>query len=122
MEIRGKVRHIGVTTSHGRRHDELSDVMVSEPLDFVQFTYNMSHREAENRLLPLALDKGLAVVINRPFDGGSIFRNVRGKALPQWATSQVEHLHQNMGALHGNMPDAAMRAEMVRYFEIQSRN
>jgi diketogulonate reductase-like aldo/keto reductase len=145
----GKVRHIGVTTSHGRRHNELSNVMATEPLDFVQFTYNMSHREAENRLLPMALDKGLAVVINRPFDGGTLFRNIKGKPLPQWAaeiscenwaqfflkfivshpavtcaipaTSRVEHLHQNMGAMHGKLPDAAMRAEMIRYFEVQSK-
>jgi aryl-alcohol dehydrogenase-like predicted oxidoreductase len=123
--------------------------MSSETLDFVQFTYNIFDREAEQRLLPMAQDRGLAVVINRPFNGGSLFRNVRGKALPAWATeidcdnwaqfflkfiishpavtcaipatSRVEHLHENMGALHGRLPDADMRAEMIRYFEMQSR-
>ncbi len=140
----GIVRHIGVSTSHGRRHAELLGLMSGEPLDFVQFTYNMNHREAENRLLPMAAARGLAVVINRPFDGGSLFRRVRGKQLPDWAsgidcknwaqfflkfivshpavtcaipaTSNVDHLHENMGALHGDLPDAAMRAEMAAYF------
>lgn len=138
----GRVRHIGVTTSHGSRHNELAEVMTSQKLDFVQFTYNITHREAENRLLPLAMDKGLAVVINRPFDGGGLFRRVRDKPLPSWAaeidcenwaqvflkyiishpavtcaipaTSKVGHLKENMGALHGRLPDEALRAEMAR--------
>src|SRR5690606_1966324 len=67
----GKLRYIGITTSHGRRHDDLSSIMRTQPIDFVQFTYNILDREAENRLLPLAADKGLAVIINRPFQGGS---------------------------------------------------
>jgi aryl-alcohol dehydrogenase-like predicted oxidoreductase len=143
------VKHIGVTTSHGRRHQELQEIMTNESLDFVQFTYNIFDREAEQRLLPMALDKGLGVVINRPFKGGSLFRRVGGKPLPSWAaeidcenwaqfflkfiishpavtcaipaTSRVEHLQENMGALHGRLPDTEMRAEMIRYFESQSR-
>jgi diketogulonate reductase-like aldo/keto reductase len=145
----GRVKHIGVTTSHGRRHQELQEIMTNESLDFVQFTYNIFDREAEQRLLPMALDKGLGVVINRPFKGGSLFRRVGGKPLPSWAaeidcenwaqfflkfiishpavtcaipaTSRVEHLQENMGALHGRLPDTEMRAEMIRYFESQSR-
>ena len=144
----GRVRHIGVTTSHGRRHDDLVDVMNAEKMDFVQFTYNIFDREAERRLLPVAADNGLSVVINRPLKGGALFRRVRGKPLPGWAseiavenwaqfflkfivshpavtcaipaTSRIDHLHENMGALQGPMPDAAMRAEMIRYFELQS--
>jgi len=142
---KGKVRHLGVTTSHGRKHAKFQQVISAETLDFVQFTYSLSHREVENRLLPMAMDKGLAVVINRPFNGGALFRAVRNKPLPVWAseidcgnwaqfflkfivshpavtcaipaTSKVEHLHENMGALHGRLPDAAMRHEMIHYFE-----
>jgi diketogulonate reductase-like aldo/keto reductase len=141
----GRVRHIGVTTSHGRRHAELADVISTQKLDFVQLTYNIAHREAENRLLPLAMDKGLALVINRPFDGGGLFRRVRGKPLPSWAgeidcenwaqfflkfiishpavtcaipaTSKVEHLYENMGALQGRLPGTSLRKEMIRVFD-----
>ena len=140
----GRIRYTGVTTSHGRRHRELERVLNEQPLDFTQFTYNISHREAEERLLPVARDNGVAVVLNRPFDGGRLFDQVEGKPLPPWAgeincqnwaqfflkfvvshpavtcaipaTSKVEHLEENMGALHGPLPDAEMRAEMVRYF------
>lgn len=141
----GKLRYIGVTTSHGRRHDDLSSIMQTQPIDFVQFTYNILDREAEQRLLPQAADKGLAVIINRPFQGGSLFRYVRGKPLPDWAgefdchnwaqfflkfvvshpavicaipaTEQAAHMLENMGALYGRLPDAAMRERMVRYIE-----
>ncbi|NND43692.1 MAG: aldo/keto reductase [Xanthomonadales bacterium] len=144
-QAEGRATHIGVTTSHGRRHDELLDVMAGEKMDCVQFTYNIAHREAERRLLPAAAERGLGVVINRPFDGGGLFRRVRNRPLPPWAaeidcrnwaqfflkfivshpavtcaipaTSRLDHLHENMGALRGPLPDAAMRAEMARYFE-----
>jgi diketogulonate reductase-like aldo/keto reductase len=85
MKAEGAVRHIGITTSHGRRHDELAGILQRERLDCVQFTYNLAHREAEARLLPLAADRGCAVIINRPFDGGGLFSRLRGKALPGWA-------------------------------------
>jgi len=141
----GRVGHIGVTTSHGRRHEELLEVMGGEAMDCVQFTYNIEDREAEKRLLPMAADRGLAVVANRPFRGGSLFRRVRGRALPAWAaeidcenwaqfflkfilshpavtcaipaTSQLSHLRENMGALHGRLPDAPMRREMAAFFD-----
>ena len=141
----GRVRYIGVTTSHGRRHDELERIMSREPLDFVQFTYNLADRSAEGRLLPLARERGIAVIINRPLDGGDLFQRVRGKTLPVWAadfdcsnwaqlflkfivshpavtcaipaTSQVAHMAENMGAGVGRMPDPAMRARIVNYFE-----
>jgi diketogulonate reductase-like aldo/keto reductase len=143
-KTRARVRHIGVTTSHGRRHAEMADVMSTQAMDFVQFTYNIRDREAERRLLPLAADQGLAVVINRPFKGGALFRSVRGKALPSWAgeidcenwaqfflkfiishpsvtcaipaTSRVDHLLENMGAMRGRLPGPAMRSEMAGYF------
>jgi diketogulonate reductase-like aldo/keto reductase len=141
---KGRVRYIGVTTSHGRRHEELERIMLREPLDFVQFTYNLADRSAENRLLPLARERRMAVIINRPLDGGDLFERVRGKPLPPWtrefdcttwsqfflkfivshpavtcaipATSQVAHMAENMGAVVGRLPDSAMRARMVNHF------
>lgn len=137
----GKVRYIGVTTSHGRRHEELEQIIRKQPIDFVQFTYNFADRDAEPRLLPAARDMGKAVIINRPFDGGALFGRVRGKPLPafapeigcatwaqfflKWvighpavtcaipATSQVAHMRENMGALVWPMPDEAMRRRMA---------
>ena len=145
MKARGQIRYIGITTSHGRRHSELEQVMASEEaLDFVQFTYNLADREAEKRLLPLAAERGLGVIINRPFQGGSLFDRVEGRPLPAWAkeidcenwaqfflkfvishpavscaipaTSRVEHMEENMGALYGRLPDAAMRQRMITAF------
>lgn len=141
----GRVRYVGITTSHGRRHEELAMLMKSQPLDFVQFTYNMADREAEKRLLPLAADQGLGVIINRPFRRGALFDLVEGHALPEWAsefdcanwaqfflkfivshpavtcaipaTSRVDHMVENMGALKGRLPDAKMRRRMVACVE-----
>ncbi len=142
---RGRFRHIGITTSHGRRHGDLADIMRTEPLDFVQLTYNVLDREAEARLLPLAADKGIAVIINRPFRRGALFNRFERHPLPEWAeeagcgnwaefflkfivshpavtcaipaTSKVEHMRENMNALKGPLPDAAMRRRMVDYVE-----
>ncbi len=141
MKAEGRVRHIGVTTSHGRRHDELEQIIKKEPVDVVQFTYNLADRDAEARLLSVAMDHGKAVIINRPFDGGALFGAARGKAVPafareigcenwaqfflKWvvghpavtcaipATSQVAHMRENMGALFSPQPDQAMRKRMA---------
>ncbi len=140
----GRIRYLGVTTSHGRRHEELIKIMQTEPLDFVQFTYNITHTEAEKILLPLAADKGIAVIINRPFDGGRLFNKIENKSLPDWskefdcnnwaqfflkfilsnpavtvaipATSKTEHMDENMGALRGALPDASRRKQMQEYY------
>jgi diketogulonate reductase-like aldo/keto reductase len=137
----GKIRHIGVTTSHGRRHGELERIMAVQPLDFVQFTYNVVDREAERRLLPLAAERGMAVIINRPFRGGGLFDRFQDHTLPQWAaefdavnwaqfflkfiishpavtcaipaTRRVDHMVENMGALHGRLPGPRMRLRMA---------
>lgn len=141
----GRIRYIGVTTSHGRRHGELETLMKRETLDFVQFTYNIVDREAERRLLPLAAERRLAVIVNRPFQQGELFERFGAKKLPEWAgeidctnwaqfllkfavshpavtcaipaTSRVDHMRENMGALYGRLPDAKMRARMIRYVE-----
>ena len=140
----GRVRYIGITTSHGRRHEAMEQVLATQPFDFVQFTYNVADREAEARLLPLAAERGIAVIINRPFQGGDLFDAVRGKALPPWAaecdcanwaqfflkfivshpavtcaipaTTRVDHMIENMGAARGRLPDAALRARMLAHF------
>jgi len=140
----GKVRYIGVTHYTASAHDELARVMASEKLDFVQFNYSLAEREAENKLLPLAGEKQLAVLINRPFAEGQLFRRARGKPLPPWAkeigcaswaqfflkfiishpavtcaipaTGKVEHLTDNMRAALEPVPDAKTRERMARYF------
>jgi len=144
-KAKGRVRYIGVTTSHGRRRDELERIMAGQPIDFVQFTYNMADREAEQRLLPLAAERGLAVIINRPLRRGALFEMVGNSPLPDWAgeidcanwaqfflkfivshpavtcaipaTSRVDHMRENMGAAYGRLPDAEMRKRMVQYVE-----
>ena len=145
MKAAGAVRYIGITTSHGARHDEMEHALTHERFDFVQFTYNLSDRRVEERLLPLAAERGIAVVINRPFDGGSLFSLVGKNPRPEWArqfdcdnwaqfflkfvvshpsvtcaipaTSKVEHLRQNIGALYGRLPDAALRTRMVKHID-----
>lgn len=143
MKAEGEVRFIGITTSHGRRHREFEQIMEREPLDFVQLTYNVLDREAEERLLPLAAERGIGVIVNRPFQGGSLFRRFQSEPLPDWAeevgarnwaefflkfiiahpavtcaipaTSQVEHMRENMGALYGILPDSRQRQRMADY-------
>ena len=141
----GRVRYTGITTSHGSRHSEFVELMRNQPFDFVQFTYSLSNRRAETELLPLAIERKKAVIINRAFEGGNLFRAVRGKPLPDFAsefdcetwaqyflkfvishpavtcvipaTSKLDHLEDNMGAMRGRLPDADQRAEMIRYYE-----
>ncbi len=141
----GKVRYIGITTSHGRDHEAFLDVMRNEPLDFVQFSYNIEDRTAERELLPLAAERGIATMINRPYQRGSLFNKSRGKALPalaadldvsSWgqfylkyilghpavtciipATASVSHMTDNMRANYGRVPDEQQRAEMLRVFQ-----
>jgi len=140
----GRIRYTGITTSHGRFHDELEVILDSEPFDFVQFSYNIANREVEKRLLPLARERNIAVLVNRPYARGDLFRVVKGKPLPDWAaefdcnswgqyflkyvvshpavtcaipaTSSLKHMLDNMGAGFGRLPDAAMRKKMEVYF------
>ena len=144
-KAKGRVRYIGITTSHGRRHGDFEEIMATKPIDFVQFTYNMIDREVEQRLLPLAAEKGLAVIINRPFQRGGLFGAYASSPLPDWAkeigaanwaqvflkfvvshpavtlaipaTSQLAHMAENMGAGRGPLPDAALRRRMLRDVE-----
>lgn len=141
MKAEGRVRYIGMTTSHGRRHDDLERILRRERLDFVQLTYNLADREAEEVLLPLAAERGAAVIANRPFDGGALFGAKTARPLPGWAreigcaswaeaflkwiaahpavtcaipaTSQLAHLRENLRALAGPLPDAALRRRIA---------
>ncbi|WP_372682085.1 aldo/keto reductase [Desulfosarcina sp.] len=140
---KGRIRYIGITTSHGRDHEALAQVLRTETLDFVQFSYNIADRAAEEQLLPLAADHGVAVLINRPFQRGSLFQKTRGRGLPAWstefdcnswaqfflkfiiahpdvtcvipATSKVKHMTDNMAAGVGSLPDADLRRRMVTH-------
>jgi diketogulonate reductase-like aldo/keto reductase len=144
-KAQGRVRYIGITTSHGRRHGDFEKVMAEQPIDFVQFTYNILDRQAERRLLPLAAERGLAVIINRPFRRGALFDYFERRPLPDWArafdcanwaqfflkfivshpavtcaipaTSRVDHMRENMGAATGRLPDPDLRRRMIDYVE-----
>jgi diketogulonate reductase-like aldo/keto reductase len=143
MKAAGELRYVGITTSHGRRHGDMARIMASQPIDFVQLTYNLVDREAEQRLLPLARERGIAVIANRPFQQGGLLRRLGRHPLPPWAaeidctswaqfalkfiishpavtcaipaTSRVDHVRENMGAATGRLPDAATRARMTAY-------
>jgi len=145
MKTEGRLRYVGVTTSHGRRHDLGEDLLKRERLDFFQVTYNLADHEADERLLPLAAERGTAVIVNRPFDGGAQFARVKAKPLPAWAaeigatswaavflkwivahpavtvaipaTSRLGHLRENMAALAGPLPDAALRKRIAAEFD-----
>jgi aryl-alcohol dehydrogenase-like predicted oxidoreductase len=123
------------------RHDLLETIMKTQPIDFVQFTYNLNDRTAEDRLLAVAAERRLAVVINRPFDGGALFGRKTTRPLPGWAkdldcaswaeallkfvvsepsvtcaipaTTKVEHVRENLRAMSGPMPDAALRSRIA---------
>jgi diketogulonate reductase-like aldo/keto reductase len=141
----GRFKYIGVTTHRAEQHDGIERCMREYDLDFVQINYSVVDRAAADRLLPLAQERGVAVLVNRPFGDGSLFRTVRGLALPDWAadidaqswgqvflkyivghpaatlpipgTTKPQHAEDNAGAMYGRLPDAELRAEMERYFD-----
>ena len=145
LKEQGKIKYVGITTSHGSRHGEFEEILKSEQLDFIQLTYNITRRSVEQRLLPLAQEKGVAVIANRPLDGGDLFSQFKNKPLPNWAseyditnwaqfflkfvvshpavtcaipaTSKVTHMKENMGACYGRLPDQAGRDAMLKYIE-----
>jgi diketogulonate reductase-like aldo/keto reductase len=147
MKADGQVRYIGITTSHGRRHDDFEQIMANEDIDFVQLTYSITSREVERRLLPLAAERGIAVIANMPYDRGPLIKGLKARQpVPEWAaeefdckgwadfllkfivshpaltcaipsTSQVQHVRENMLAGTGPMPDAELRQRMIRHIE-----
>jgi diketogulonate reductase-like aldo/keto reductase len=145
MKAAGELRYVGITTSEGRRHQEIEEIMRSQPIDFVQVSYSAVEREAEARILPLARERGIAVIVNRPFREGALIRSVKRHPLPGWAsdidcaswaefllkfivshpavvcaipaTTSVAHVRENMGAAYGRLPDEAMRRRMAAHVE-----
>lgn len=138
-----RIRYTGLTTSRASAFDEMEQaILVAEP-DFVQLNYSVGEREAENRLLPLCADKGIATLINRPFMRGELFRQVSDRPLPDWAgkigieswgqfflkfilghtavtcvipaTRKAKHMLDNLGAGTGPMPTEAQRGAMIAY-------
>jgi aryl-alcohol dehydrogenase-like predicted oxidoreductase len=144
LKEQGKVRYIGITHYRESAHDDLLAVLAKEPLDFVQFNYSVAERNAEKRLLPYCADRGIATLINRPFQRGQLFDRVEDKPLPDWAveidatswaqlllkfilahpaatvvipaTSKARYMADNLMAGHGRLPDAALRERIARAF------
>ena len=145
MKRQGAVRYVGITTSHGRRHADLETIMRAWPIDFVQATYNIRDREVEQRILPLAAERGIAFIANRPFQRGGLIDAAKRHPLPAWAqdidcadwaafllkfivshpavtcaipaTTRIDHLTENMAAMHGRLPDPQTRQRMIDYVE-----
>lgn len=143
MKAAGRLSYVGVTTSHGRRHGDLVRILERQKIDFVQVTYNVLDREVERRILPLAQERGVAVIVNRPFRRKGLIDATRGHKLPSWAadagasswaqfllkfvvshpavtcaipaTTRVDHVRENMGVASGVMPDAKLRNRMADY-------
>ena len=141
----GRYRYVGITTSRDSQYDEMEDLLKKESLDFVQVDYSIDNRTAAERILPLELERGTAVLINLPFGRARLFSAVRGKPLPGWATEfdcaswaqfflkyvighpaatvaipgtrSVAHVADNLGAARGRLPDAATRRKMEQFFD-----
>ena len=140
-KLAGRVRYIGVTHYTAGGHDAVARIVETQPLDFIQVNYSVGEREAERRLLPLAKERGVAVIANRPFAGGGLFSRLRGRPLPSWAaeigcdswaqvllkfivshpaitfaipaTSKLTHLRDSMKAAFGPLPDEKLRARVA---------
>ncbi len=145
MKQSGRIRYLGVTTSSERQYERMEAVLNKEKLDFCQVDYAIDNREAADRILPMAKDHGVAVMINLPFGRGRLFSEVQNRPLPDWAaeidcktwaqvflkyivshpavtcaipgTARVKYLRDNLGAAQGRLPDAAMRQRMEQFFD-----
>ncbi len=145
LKASGKLRYVGITTSFLGQYQDFETVMNTEKLDFIQLNYNIKVREAEKRLLPMAKERGIGVIVNMPFEKGRLFKFVRDQVLPEWAeefdcktwgqfflkfiishpavtcaipaTSKPHHMQDNMLAMTGRLPDKNMRQKMQLYFD-----
>jgi len=141
MKAEKRLRYVGITTSEGRRHGEIVKIMETRPIDFVQVSYNVLDREVEQRILPLARERRIAVIANRPFRQGELTAALAGKRLPSWAaeigctswaqvllkfiaahpditcaipaTANPAHARENMLAARGPLPDTALRRRII---------
>jgi aryl-alcohol dehydrogenase-like predicted oxidoreductase len=144
-KVAGRVRYVGVTHYHESAYAEIERVLHAGGIDFLQINYSLAERSADKRLLDLAADLRVAVIINRPFAEGALFRRVAGKPLPAWAaefggaswgqfflkwilahpavtcvipgTRSAKHVEDNLGAAAGPLPDAAVRRKMAAYID-----
>jgi aryl-alcohol dehydrogenase-like predicted oxidoreductase len=145
MKQAGRIRYVGITTSFDNQYGEFERTMKNETLDFIQVDYALDNRDAGERIIPLAADRGIAVMINLPFGRGRLFNAVQGKKLPQWASefdcaswaqfflkyivshpaitcavpgmAKAEYVTDNVGAARGRLPDAAMRRHMEQFID-----
>jgi aryl-alcohol dehydrogenase-like predicted oxidoreductase len=145
MKQAGRIRYVGITTSFPKQYKEFEQVMKKETLDFIQVDYALDNRETGERILPLAGDRGIAVMINLPFGRGRLFKAVQGKGLPDWAKefdcqswaqfflkyivshpavtcaipgmAQAKYVVDNLGAARGRLPDAAARKRMEQFID-----
>lgn len=145
MKQAGRIRYIGITTSFENQYPEFERTMKNETLDFIQVDYALDNRNADERIIPLAADRGMAVMINLPFGRGRLFNAVQGKKLPPWANdfdcktwaqfflkylvshpavtcavpgmAKAEYVIDNLGAARGRLPDAAMRRRMENFID-----
>ena len=149
LKEEGKLKYVGITHYLNSEHGELVRLVKSEKLDFIQVNLCIRNSAVEDYLIPLAAEKGVSVIINRPFDSGALFNNINNSKLPDWskdwgittwaafflkfiisnpnvtctipATSQVAHLKENMAACFEPLPDAATRKKMSEYFKANAR-
>ena len=145
MKQAGRIRYVGITTSFDNQYGEFEQTMKKETLDFIQVDYALDNRDAGERIIPLAGDRGMAVMINLPFGRGRLFKAVEGKKLPDWAAefdctswpqfflkyivshpavtcavpgmAKAEYVVDNLGAARGRLPDAAMRKRMEQFID-----
>jgi len=145
MKQAGRIRYVGCTTSFDNQYGEFEQVMRRETLDFIQVDYALDNRDAGERLIPLAADRGMGVMVNLPFGRGRLFKAVAGKKLPDWAAefdctswaqfflkyivshpaitcavpgmARPEYVDDNLNAARGRLPDAAMRTRMERFID-----
>src|SRR5262245_16008937 len=146
-KVKGRIRYMGITHYSSSAYSEVERLLKTGQYDFLQINYSLGERESAKRLLPLAKDRNIAVIANRPVVEGALFRKVKGKALPPWAaelgiaswaqyflkwivshpaitcaipgTGKPEHMKDNLAAGHGAMPDAKARRRMAEYFDAQ---
>ena len=144
MKAAGRIRYVGVSTSSGRQYADFIKMMEIEDLDFVQVNYSMTSRTAAERILPLARDRGMAVLVNLPYSRGRVFQRAGDRAIPDWAadyadtwgqfflkyilanpavtcvipgTAKIKYLEDNLGAARGPMPDGAMQKRMEQFYD-----
>ena len=145
MKEAGRIRYVGITTSFENQYAEFEQTMKKETLDFIQVDYALDNRNADEKIIPLAADRGMAVMINLPFGRGRLFNAVQNKKLPEWAKefdcttwaqfflkylvshpavtcavpgmAKAEYVVDNLGAARGRLPDAALRRRMEQFID-----